>query len=67
MGLFPSFRFVSVKLKLVKSKMESPHLKKNGQELYPVPTRFSFLDDQIDQLYRSEYELTQAYFSFCAL
>lgn len=67
-GFAPSFRFVSVKLKAAEIEDGIASLEKKWPELYPgYPLEFSFLDDQIDQLYRSEYELTQAYSAFALI
>lgn len=64
-GFVPSFRFVSVKLKAGEIEKGIASLEKKWPELYPgYPLEFNFLDDQIDQLYRSEYQLTQAYSIF---
>ncbi len=64
-GFVPSFRFVSVKLKAFEIEQGIASLEKKWPELYPgYPLEFSFLDEQIDQLYRSEYEMTQAYSTF---
>jgi len=64
-GFVPSFRFVSVKLKAGEIEKGITALEKKWPELYPgYPLEFSFLDNQIDQLYRSEYQLTKAYATF---
>ena len=67
-GFVPSFRFVSVKLKAGEIEAGIAALEKKWPELYPgYPLEFSFLDDQIDQLYRSEYQLTKAYSTFSVI
>ena len=60
-----NFRFVSVRLaeKEIQTGIES--LGKKWSELYPgYPLEYSFLNDQIDQLYISEQQLSKAYTSF---
>lgn len=60
-----NFRFVSVKLVDDKIQNGLASLEKKWPELYPgYPLEYSFLNDQIQQLYSSEHQLTKAYTSF---
>lgn len=61
----PTFRFVSVKLNTGEIQKGLASLEKRWPELYPgYPFEYSFIDDQIHQLYSSEVQLTRAYTSF---
>jgi putative ABC transport system permease protein len=60
-----NFRFVSAKLAEGEIQAGLESLGKKWSELYPgYPLEYSFLNDQIDQLYSSEQQLTKAYTSF---
>ena len=60
-----NFRFVSVKLAEDEIQHGLASLESKWPELYPgYPLEYSFLNDQIKQLYASEYQLTKAYTSF---
>ena len=60
-----NFRFVSVKLAEGEIQNGLASLEKKWPELYPgYPLEYSFLNDQMQQLYASEYQLTEAYTSF---
>jgi putative ABC transport system permease protein len=63
---YPSnFRFVSARLTENEIQAGIKSLGKKWSELYPgYPLEYSFLNDQIDQLYSSEQQLTKAYTSF---
>lgn len=64
----PSFRFVSVRLQGGEIQKGLASLEKRWPELYPgYPLEYSFLDDQIQQLYRAEFQLSRAYTSFSIL
>lgn len=61
----PTFRFVSVRLNTGEIQKGLASLEKRWPELYPgYPLEYSFIDDQIQQLYSSEFQLTRAYTSF---
>ncbi len=61
----PTFRFVSVKLKEGEIQKGLASLEKRWPELYPgYPLEYYFLDDQIQQLYGAEFQLSRAYISF---
>jgi putative ABC transport system permease protein len=60
-----NFRFVSAKLAEGEIQRGLESLGKKWSELYPgYPLEYSFLNDQINQLYSSEQQLTKAYTSF---
>ena len=66
----PTFRFVSVKLAEGEISKGLSSLKSKWPELYEgYPVEYSFLQDQIEQLYGSELQLSRAYtlFSFVAI
>lgn len=59
----PTFRLISVKLS--DPKIGIAALEKKWPELYDgYPLEYSFLNDQIQQLYGAELQLTEAYTSF---
>ena len=61
----PTFRFVSVSLKGGEIQKGLASIEKRWPELYPgYPLEYSFLDDQIQQLYSAEFQLSRAYTSF---
>lgn len=65
-----NFRFVSVRLSGNQIQKGIESLGKKWSELYPgYPLEYSFLNDQINELYASEQQLTKAYtcFSFMAV
>lgn len=60
-----NFRFVSVELEAGNQQTLLTALDKKWQELYPgYPLEYYFLDNKIQQLYATEYRLTNAYTSF---
>ena len=64
-ALSPTFRFVSVSLKGGEIQKGLASLEKRWPELYPgYPLEYFFLDDQMQQLYSAEFQLTRAYTSF---
>lgn len=61
----PTFRFVSVKLKESEIAKGLASLQSKWPELYGgYPLEYSFLQDQIQQLYSAELQLSRAYTSF---
>lgn len=67
-SLIPSFRFVSVKLKEGEIQKGLESLEKRWPELFPgYPLEYSFLDDQIQQLYGAEFQLSKAYTLFAII
>lgn len=66
----PTFRFVSVKLKVSEATKGLASLQSKWPELYTgYPLEYSFLQDQIHQLYSAELQLSRAYklFSIIAI
>jgi putative ABC transport system permease protein len=66
----PTFRFVSIKLKDGEERLAISELEKHWQNYFPgFPMEYSFLADQIKQLYSAEKLLSEAYqyFSVIAL
>jgi putative ABC transport system permease protein len=60
-----NFRFVSVKMEGADTQNQLARLEKRWQDLHPdYPMEHFFLDDKIQQLYRSESQLGKAYTSF---
>ena len=61
----PTFRFVSVKLKESETAKGLTSLQSKWPELYEgYPLEYSFLQDQIQQLYSAELQLSRSYTSF---
>ncbi|MDZ4714417.1 MAG: ABC transporter permease [Cytophagales bacterium] len=61
----PTFRFVSVKLRPGNTPEQLASLGRKWQELYPgYPLEYSFLNDQINQMYKAEFQLSRAYTLF---
>lgn len=61
----PTLRFISVKLKGAETKGALVSLQKKWPELYNgYPIEYTFLQDQINQLYSSELQLSRAYTLF---
>lgn len=61
----PTFRFVSVSLNGGDIQKGLASLENRWPELYPgYPLEYSFLDDQIQQLYSAEFQLSKAYTLF---
>lgn len=64
----PTFRFVSVKLKESETAKGLTSLESKWPELYEgYPLEYSFLKDQIQQLYSAEVQLSRSYTSFSVL
>ncbi len=64
----PTFRFVSVKLRDDHVQRGIASLEKRWNEFYPnYPMEYSFVDDQIKQLYDAESQLSRAYTTFSVI
>lgn len=64
----PGFRFVSVKLKDGEIQTGLTSLENEWQHVYPgYPLEYTFLDEEIKRLYKSEFQLSHAYNAFALI